>query len=155
MASVLDTRVDPETGHELTYYESGVIYDNTAGHAISTAASTRITSETSRQMHQKRREKAAARIRASIGEVTTDVLSKPTSSMDAIGYAAGELWRDIVLNQEAKHRDRRETYIDILRVAGYYSPNDDKNAQSSGQNTISLTDNAVAMLRDALLARKE
>jgi hypothetical protein len=128
------------------------------GHRIGTR--TRFTPETARLGHQARAEKAARLMREEIANRARVTLQRPVSTaLEALAIAGGMLFEQIVLNPEARARDRRETLETVGKIARVILPEERGTLilpPAEGRNRLAdLPVGVLDVLRDVLVKVQE
>jgi hypothetical protein len=101
-------------------------------------------------MQRRRVEVTRQKIAKAIADKSREKNAVVQGPSDAVAYAAGELWADIVQNPDAPARERRETWQAISKYAGMITDlrqNDQENAPNPGN---SLQDTIAAAILQAI-----
>lgn len=116
---------------------------------------TRFTSETGRIARQKRHDKMSRKMREELRYRAQQIVGRPfNNGSEALAYAAGQLFEEIVLNPLAPARARRETLETIAKMAQITAPEDKVVIESVGGHSGGLTEvenSALLVLRDVLM----
>ena len=152
-----------EDGHVIAVYESGLERDTVDGRIVKPAKSAIITAETSKELHRKRQEKAAAKLRERILASTqrrSDV--KLSGSAEAVAEAGGYIWDEVVLGEDVYPRDRLEAWEKLSKYAGVLPADVKRDTQDNTQAVAQAAAAGAAVatalervLRDVLGARHE
>jgi hypothetical protein len=109
-----------EEGRHLARYESGMIRNLDTRTIVKATDNPFINANNAHEMHRKRKEKTARKIREELSIATfgKEITNKPAES---VAIAAGMLWTEIVMNKEALARDRVQAWLNIAKQAGLLS----------------------------------
>lgn len=141
-----------EKGHVIVKYESGMIRDLDT-HSIIKATDNPYFADNWREMQMQRKERAAAAMRDEISRQTFG-LDDPHKSIEAVGYMAGMLWKDIAMNPDAYPRDRLNTFLQIGMKAGLLSDERYNEATQPGVN-VSIGQNLAREIIEKLMNKNE
>lgn len=126
---------------EIIAASNGALRDSVTGKFVKGGkVTTAITKETSVAFHRRRVEKTQQYIRAALRNNTPGAKNSPM----AVAIAAGDIWRDGVLNPEERLDDRRKAWHQISSDAGLL-PNRAEKAQNDGV-TIHIPDDIIEKL---------
>lgn len=156
MATIVNQYYDTERQKEVIEYDNGALKEAGTGYWIKPPPKAVITQDNAREMLKLKREKFQRAVLASMAEAARgSSITTQKGSVAAVAEVGGLLMRDIVLNDEAKHRDRRETYADLVRMAGLYAPNErPEPAQGGASATITIDADAIGAILAAIQSRK-
>lgn len=137
-------RTEERDGHLINVYESGAEYDTTDKKLIRPPASSLITAENVTVFNRRRKEKAAAALRARIVEAHNKKMDVVKSSAAAFADSGALLYEEIVLNDNAYPRDRMDTWEKLGKYADVL-PADIRQVQPEQPATGAVAGVAVEM----------
>lgn len=130
---------------------NGAVYDMETHRIVANpgGGSTAITQASASALAQRRKEKAAAKLRKQITAETQSISAAPlTGSADAVAVAGGMIWAGVVLNTEAYPRDRLDAWERISKHAEVLSGNSAEQQPQVIRHEYSATPELLQLLRD-------
>lgn len=148
------TQETQETSPRLKTLKNGAIYDLDKGRIVANpgGGKSAITPARSRELREIRAAKAERLMRERITAATAKVSDLPISGApQAVAEAAGILWDEIVLNEDAYHRDRLEAFLKLTERAGMTSERKRSDAENPSREAVGELVGVVRELRQAIL----
>jgi hypothetical protein len=139
-----------DNGRHLREYDNGTILDDRG--RLAGNYKTAISSDNARAMHQARKDKTAALLRAKLSASTFVNGSPVNSPSAAVAEVGAALWREVANNPDANPRYRLETWQAVARHAQLLG-DDRQSASTAGGIEISIGQDLARALVDRLVNR--